>query len=98
MHILLYQVLKPGEVVDQIKKYVNKALGEDAFNRPPVILKDVYDSKVKASTPILLLLTPGNDPMESISRLGEDKQRIPYHVSLGKGQSEKAKALIADVR
>jgi len=46
---------------------------------------------------MLLLLTPGNDPMESIQRLGEIKQRIPYHVSLGKGQSEKAKALITEV-
>jgi len=45
-----------------------------------------------------MLITPGNDPMEYIQRLAEDNKRIPYQVSLGKGQSAKAKALIMEVR
>jgi hypothetical protein len=36
--------------------------------------------------------------MEQIRKLGEEKQRIPYPVSLGKGQGDKAKLNIAEVR
>jgi hypothetical protein len=32
-----------------------------------------------------LILTPGNDPMEQIKKFGEERGRIPYPVSLGKG-------------
>ena len=39
----------------------------------------------KANIPIILLLTPGNDPMEQVKKFGEDKSRVPYPVSLGKG-------------
>ncbi len=60
-------------------------------------LEEIYDES-KPHTPIILILTPGNDPMEQIKKLGEEKQKIPYPVSLGKGQGEKAKALINETR
>jgi len=39
----------------------------------------------KPHIPIILILTPGNDPMEQIKKFGEEKNRMPYPVSLGKG-------------
>lgn len=36
--------------------------------------------------------------MEQIKKLGEERQRVPYPVSLGKGQGEKAIALIKEIR
>lgn len=71
--ILLLRILKPELVASAIARYVERALGP-AFNRPaPTILKQIYDTRSKPSTPMLLILTPGNDPMEAISRLAEDK-------------------------
>lgn len=52
----------------------------------------------KPNVPIILILTPGNDPMEQIKKFGEEKQKIHYPVSLGKGQGEKAKAVINECK
>ena len=95
--ILLWKVLKPEGVASRIRGYIAKALGQEFVSAATCSLQEVYEQRSQPSTPMLLLLTPGNDPMERIQRLGEVKQRIPYHVSLGKGQSEKAKALITEV-
>lgn len=53
---------------------------------------------MKAHTPMLLILTPGNDPMESIKKLADDKGKIPIPVSLGKGQAKKAKEMLNEVK
>ena len=67
-----------------ILKYVQKALGQ-AFTKPLIqSLEDIY-AESKPHIPILMILTPGNDPMESIKKFGEEKTRVPYPVSLGKG-------------
>ena len=60
-------------MTEAIRGYVEHALGAE-FVRPAITnLTEVYDERSKASTPLLLLLTPGNDPMESISRLAGQK-------------------------
>lgn len=43
---------------------------------------------------MLLLLTPGNDPMEAIKKAAEEKGKVPMPISLGKGQGEKAKKIL----
>jgi dynein heavy chain len=80
-----------------IERYIDKTLG--SFFVKPIIhsLDDIY-SDSKYFMPLMLILTPGNDPMESIKKLGEEKSKVPYPVSLGKGQGEKAKALINEVK
>lgn len=47
---------------------------------------------------MILILTPGNDPMEMIKKFGDEKNRTPYLVSLGKGQGDKARALINEIK
>jgi dynein heavy chain len=56
---------------------------------------DIFNES-KVYTPMLLLLTPGNDPMEAIKKAAEEKGKVPYPISLGKGQGEKAKKLIQE--
>lgn len=81
-----------------VSRYIERALGPAFVSPAPSILKRTYDDRSKPSAPILLLLTPGNDPMEGILRLAEDKQRIPHQISLGKGQAAKARSTIAEMR
>jgi len=85
--ILLRRCLKPELTLEAIRAFVEAALGP-AFVRPTAVnLKELYDARSKASTPMLMLLTPGNDPMETIERLAEERLRTrhPLRVSLGKG-------------
>jgi hypothetical protein len=71
--ILLLRVLKPELAAAAIARYVERALGPAFVSPSPAILKQIYDTRSKPSTPMLLILTPGNDPMEAISRLAEAK-------------------------
>ena len=61
--IILHKVLKPEMTVQIIQRYVAKALG--SFVTKPIItsLDDIYQES-KPHVPIILILTPGNDPME----------------------------------
>ena len=67
-----------------IQKYIEKALGS-FFNKPIIFSLEEVFTDSKPHIPIILILTPGNDPMEQIKKFGEEKNRMPYPVSLGKG-------------
>ena len=47
-------------------------------------MEEIFEQS-KPHIPIMLILTSGNDPMEQIKKFGEEKQKLPYAVSLGKG-------------
>lgn len=80
-----------------IQDFIEKSIGS-YFVKPIFYnFEDIYKES-SSSVPILLILTPGNDPMEQIKKFGEEKSRIPFPVSLGKGQGDKAKAIINDVK
>lgn len=91
--IPLIRRLKPELTTLAIRRFVKNTLG--AYFTTPIIinLKEVFENSV-AHQPILLILTPGNDPMDQISKLSEEKGHLVVPVSLGKGQGEKAKDMI----
>jgi dynein heavy chain len=61
--ISLFKAMKPEMTTMAIRRFVEKSLGS-AFTKTEIIhLKEVYDNS-KPHTPLLLILTPGNDPME----------------------------------
>ena len=49
---------------------------------------------------MILILTPGNDPMEQIKKFADETKPAPRleSVSLGKGQGDKAKQIINDLK
>jgi len=104
--IPLYKALKPEKVINMVRTYIEKALGKYFVSPIHYELSEVYRES-SPSTPMLLILTPGNDPMEQMDKLSKEikaqekgsiiKTQI-YQVSLGQGQGEKAKALISKIR
>ena len=86
--------LRPELAIAGINNFIENALGKSFVSPVFQTLKQVYDERGKASTPILMLITPGNDPMEQIQRLAEDNKRIPYQVSLGNVSHKKPKLLL----
>jgi dynein heavy chain len=89
--------LKPEQTINVLRRYIKRSLGE--FFVTPLIfqLRDAYDVS-EASKPLLLMLTPGNDPMDAIRKVAKECSRIFHAISLGKGQDKKAKKLIEDTR
>jgi hypothetical protein len=61
--ILLHKVLKPEKTNLMIQKYIEKALGEFFIKPMMYQLEDIFVES-KPHVPIILILTPGNDPME----------------------------------
>ena len=80
-----------------IQNYIEKAMGT-YFIKPNIYSLEEVFLESKSSIPIILILTPGNDPMEQIRKFAEDKNRLPLPISLGKGQGEKAKTNINEIR
>ena len=95
--IPLIRCLKPELATNTIRRYVLKSLGR-YFVTPLIFsLKEVYEDS-RYYTPMLIILTPGNDPMDQIKKLAQEKGCSYVPVSLGKGQGEKAKAIINNYR
>lgn len=97
--IPLVRCLKPELTTAAIRKYVREALNSSDFIQlKPVFLGDALKES-KCHTPMLLILTPGNDPMDQIKKLAQQNSSTNYKlVSLGKGQGEKAKQMIIEAK
>lgn len=95
--IPLVRAVRPELTTACIRRYVLKALGP-FFMQPLIFQINEIFKESKIHTPLLLLLTPGNDPMEAIKKAGEEHKKIPMPISLGKGQGDKAKKYIQQWR
>lgn len=96
----MFKAMKPELTTMAIRRFVEKSLGP-AFTKVEIVqLKEVYETS-RPHTPLLLILTPGNDPMEQIRKLqanNSDYPRTRQDISLGKGQGAAAKALIEECK
>ena len=78
-----------------IKK--DKDLGRNYTLPPPFDLsKSFSDSTNK--TPVIFVLSPGADPMTELQKLSDNKKIKWTSLSLGQGQSEKAKVAIEEAQ
>jgi hypothetical protein len=82
--IPLVRVLRPELTTATIRRFVLKSLG--AYFVHPIIfqISEIFNES-KAHTPMLLLLTQGNDPMEEITKAAQERGKVPFPISLGKG-------------
>jgi dynein heavy chain len=81
--------------VPAISAYVIHYLGQEFVQPPPFKLPVIY--KDSASTiPLIFVLSPGSDPMNALTKFGEEKKKSIEPVSLGQGQGPKAEAAIRE--
>jgi dynein heavy chain len=93
--LLLLRILRPDKIIPAIVKLVkkDKELGKKYTSPPPFDLtKSFSDSTNK--TPVIFVLSPGADPMTELQKLSVLKNVKWASLSLGQGQSEKAKEAI----
>jgi len=98
--IIVMRIVRPDKVIPMIEKLIKKEkeLGKKYTMPPPFDMGEIFaDSTNK--TPIIIVLSPGADPMTEIITLcsqkfgGAVKDKLTS-LSLGKGQAEKAVAEI----
>ncbi|CBZ35711.1 dynein heavy chain, putative [Leishmania donovani] len=95
--VLLIRCFREEKLSFALSDYVHQTMGAEFIEMPPMDLtRTLKDST--AHTPIVFILSQGADPMEALRSLAKAEERELQCVSLGQGQSENAKRLIATCR
>jgi len=91
--LLILRCIRPDKVVPAMMDFILNKLGQK-FIEPPVFnLAEIYKDSYQ-NTPLIFVLSPGADPLITLSKQAEAKGKHLDKVSLGQGQGEKAEAYI----
>ncbi|KEG14779.1 putative dynein heavy chain [Trypanosoma grayi] len=95
--ILLIRCFREEKLFFALTDYVGRAMGE-RFVEPPPFSLEVALADSSPTTPIVFILSQGADPMGTLQAFAQSQERVLQYVSLGQGQGENAKRLIATCR
>jgi dynein heavy chain len=89
--IMILNILRPDKVISAIQDIISdeKELGAKFIQPPPFDLKKNFE-EAKCWTPIILILSPGADPMAELDKLSKHPsiRKRMSSLSLGQGQSQ----------
>jgi len=90
--LLIMRILRPDKVIPLIEKLIvkEKEMGKAYIESPPFSMGEILKDSTN-KTPIIIVLSPGADPMSEIMELAREKNTRLESLSLGKGQDKKAK-------
>ena len=63
--LLLSKILRPDLFVNKLKNFINSTIGEYYSSNLVYTLTDIFKES-NPSIPLIFILSPGNDPLESI--------------------------------
>ena len=89
---MFLRVFRPDKVIPIIKKMIveDKELGPSYIVPPPFDMEKSYSDSTN-KVPIIIVLSPGADPMNELQKLGGQYRAKIQAISLGQGQAEIAK-------
>lgn len=70
--VMIINVLRQEKMVQAMRKYVGKTLGEQFTRSPPFDLVGVWGDSVNTS-PIIFVISPGSDPIADLIALAKAK-------------------------
>jgi len=85
------RAIRPDKVIPMLQKIVKKQpeLGKEYLLTPPSDLNGLYGDS-KSHAPIIIVISPGADPMSEIDNFSASRKIAVKSLSLGRGQSKKA--------
>lgn len=89
--LILVNILRPDKFVEATQELIATKLGKPFCEYPPFNLEEAYNNSSNKK-PIIIILSPGADPLEDLKALAI-KQNLRNNLvplSLGKGQGKKA--------
>ena len=96
--LCILRCLRPDRVVPMVTDFVDEQLGRKFIEPPPFNLDDCYADST-ATTPLLFILSPGQDPMAELLKFADAMGmggKKTNSISLGQGQGPIAQKLISD--
>ena len=94
--LLLVRIIKEDRTVFAMKKYITDNIGDSLCDDAMFDLEDVYRNSI-AVTPFIIILSPGDDPMDSFLQLAENQGKSGEclrMISMGRGQGPAAEKAI----
>ena len=89
--IMILKIIRPDKIIPAIQDLIcaEKELGHDFIQPPPFDLKKNYE-EARCNTPIILILSPGADPMDELDKLSKNPsiRKRMTSLSLGQGQEK----------
>lgn len=82
--MIILRCIRPDKVIPAIFTYIIKQLGEAFITPPQFDLNAVYKDSTSI-TPLIFVLSPGADPLNSLVKFAEQKKKHFETVSLGQG-------------
>lgn len=82
MYICLQRVIRPDLLVPSLSNFVLENIGE-YFITPPGFELGVVFKDSAPITPLIFVLSPGADPLNSLEKYAESKKKAVGKVSLG---------------
>ncbi|KAH8608939.1 putative Dynein heavy chain N terminal region 2 domain1 [Trypanosoma vivax] len=95
--ILLIRCFREEKLYFAMTDYVGRTMGE-RFVEPPPFSLEVALADSTPTVPIVFILSQGADPMGTLQAFAQSQDRPLQYVSLGQGQGENAKKLIASCK
>ena len=92
--LIALRTVRPDKLTRAVQIYVDKSMGRKYIEPPPFDLEQCYNDST-CFTPLVFILSPGSDPMDSLLKFCAAKDISMETLSLGQGQGPKAEALIA---
>ncbi len=89
--LIVVNVLRPDKFVEAVTVLISDNLGKEFLEYPQLNLEEAYLA-ASHKVPILLILSPGADPLSEVKAFAERRNLVNslVPVSLGKGQGKKA--------
>jgi dynein heavy chain len=87
--LLIIRALKMEILLPAIRSFIKSSIGEDYIYAPLFDLQKAYNES-KTETPLIFVLSAGNDPQSSLKKFAEESKRPLHPISLGKDQGERA--------
>ena len=94
-YLCLQRVIRPDLLVPSLSNFVLENIGEYFITPPPFDLGIVFKDSAPA-IPLIFVLSPGADPLNSLEKYAETKKKKVEKVSLGQGQGPKAEKFIEE--
>ena len=88
--MIILRCLREDRLVFACTNYVEEKMKKEFIETKPTKLSEIYESST-AKEPIIFILSPGVDPSDVLNNYAIQRDMKVETISLGKGQSDKAK-------
>jgi len=93
--MIVLRCFRSDRVNFAIRNYVEANMKKEFIENRPTNIKEVLE-EAKETEPVIFVLSPGVDPTDTLQKLASEKGIDFDSLSMGQGQSEKAKKNISE--